>query len=555
MQEHLIIIGGVAAGTKAASKARRENSDLKISLYTDEKYVSYSACGMPYYIQGLIPTEQKLLVRSPEAFKTKENIDIYLLHKVIKIIPDENKVLVKNQQTQEEFEDKYTNLLIATGSSSFIPPIEGTDLKNVFKLKSIEDAIKIKEAVKSAKKAVIIGAGYIGLELAEAFHELGLQTTIIERLSQILGVFDLDLAFQIQTYMEKEKKIKIILNDSVISLKGDNKGSISSIATQNGEIIDADIAIIAVGVKPNVEIAKNAGIELGETGAIKVDSRMQTNFSNIYAAGDCAESINRITGKPVWIPLGSTANKHGRVAAINITGGYAEFKGILGSMVVKIFEYTASKTGLSEKEAKNLGIDYEIAIVSHKDKSGYMPDAEEITLKVIAEKNTGKLLGIQAIGKGDADKRVNVVAAAITAGMTVENLSEIDLTYAPPYSSAIDTLLVAAQILEDKIKKDVTGISPQNLQKFLEEKKPCCVIDIRSPEEFEAWHLKQAKNISMEELEAKIEEEKPESMLVCCDEGMTGYLQAMKLKEKGCKNVSFIDGGINYLKKLPEYNK
>lgn len=553
MQEHLIIIGGVAAGTKAASKARREKRDLKITLYTNEEYISYSACGTPYYIENIIKNKNKLQVRTPDAFKEKENIDIKLLHEVIKINSENNKVIIKNLHTKEEFEDEYSSLLIATGSTPVVPPVEGIELENVYKLKSISDAIKIKNSLNMVQNAVIVGGGYIGLELAESFRERGFQTTVIEKAPQILTTIDLDLAAQIKTYMEEEKKVKIILEDSVVKLQGKDNNALKAVQTEKGRNIDADIAVIAVGVKPNTELAKKAGIEIGESGAIKVNNKMQTNIPNIYAAGDCAESINRLTGQPVWVPLGSTANKQGRVAGINITGGNVEFKGILGSAVTKIFDYTASISGLNEKTAKKLGIDYEIAIVSHKDKSGYMPEAEEITIKLLACKSTGRLIGIQAIGKGDADKRVNVIATAITASMTVKDFLETDLPYAPPYSPAIDPLLVASQILNKKLKKRVSSISPQDLKKYLKEKKPCAVVDIRNPEEFSKWHLKDAKNITPEELEEKILDKNPENVLICCDEGMDSYIESLKLKEKGCKNVTFIDGGIKYLKNIPDY--
>jgi len=555
MQEHLIIIGGVAAGTKAASKARRENHELKITLYTDEKHISYSACGMPYFIGNDVDSENKLLVRPPEAFREKENIDIKLFHRVTKIDSHSNKVLVKNLETDEEFEDQYTNLLIATGSRAVVPPIEGIDLNNVYKLKNIEDGKKINESAKSARKAVIIGGGYIGLELAESFKETNKETTIVEMAPQILSTFDPDLAAQIKKYMTEEKGVNVITDDSVVSLEGDEHGNLTRVKTKKGETIDADIAIIAVGVKPNVELAEEAGVEIGETGAIKVNRRMQTNLPNIYAAGDCAQTINRVTGKPAWVPLGSTANKQGRVAAINITGGFAEFYGVLGSAVTKIFDYTASISGINEKTAKQEGIEYELAIVSHKDRSGYMPGAKEITIKMLAEKESGRIIGIQAIGKGDADKRVNVVATAITAGMSVNEFLQTDLTYAPPYSPAIDPLLIAAQILEKKLEKGLKSISPQDLQKYLKEKRPCAVIDIRSPEEYAQWHLKQAKNMSSEELEKKIQETKPENLLICCDEGMRSYIESLRLKDKGCHNVTFIDGGVNYLKNIPEYSK
>lgn len=451
MQNHLIIIGGVAAGTKAAAKARRESPDLKITLYTEGKYISYSACGLPYYIGDTVKDEKKLIVRTPEYFKEKENVDVFVNYKVLKIFPDEHKVEVKNLQTEEIFYDEYSKLLIATGAKSFIPNIKGTDLQNVFVLKEIDDAINIKKRLQKSKKIVIAGGGYIGLELLESFSSHNVEITMVELAPQILNTFDFDLASQIEKYFTEEKNIKILTNQGIKQIIGDENNCAAKIETTNGVFIDADMVILSLGVRPNVEIAKEAGIEIGKTGAIKVNKFLQTNLPDIYAAGDCAETTNTVTGKETWVPLGSTANKMGRTAAINITGGIEEFKGILGSMTVKIFDYTASKTGLSEKEAKELGYNYVIAILSHKDKSGYMPDAKEITLKMLAERPTGRLLGLQAIGKGDADKRVNVFAAALTANMTVQDFMNADLTYAPPYSPVEDPLLAAGKIIYSKL--------------------------------------------------------------------------------------------------------
>lgn len=564
MQKHLIIIGGVAAGTKAAAKARRENSELKITLYTQGKYISYSACGMPYYIENLIKDEKRLLVRTPEYFKEKENIDIHIKHRVTKILPKESKVEVENLETGEKFYDSYSKLLIATGSRAFVPDIEGVKLKNVFVLRDIDDAVGIKKQLKKSKKAVIAGGGYIGLELLESFKGEGndVDITMVDRSPYILNNFDSDMSSHIQNYLIEEKKLNIITNESLIKIIGTPDGYVKQVETSRGQLIDADIAVLGLGVRPNVELAEDAGIEIGETGAIKVNERMQTNFPDIFAAGDCAETVNLVTGKNVWIPLGSTANKMGRVAAINITGGYEEFNGVTGSMVVKIFDYTASKTGLSEKEAKNLGYDYVLAILMHRDKSGYMPDAKDITIKMIAEKGSGKLLGVQVIGKGDADKRVNVVAAALAAKMTVKEFMGIDLTYAPPYSPAIDPVLVAAQILYSKLNKEVESITPEELQKYIKKREEGAIIDIRTPSEFKSWHIENSKNFpcglegindiehsSLKDLEEKIGQTNRE-IIICCDEGMQSYLSALKLKEKGYKNIKFVDGGVDFFKNI-----
>ena len=549
MQKHLVIIGGVAAGTKAAAKARRESPDMKITLYTESKYISYSACGMPYYIEDLIKDEKRLIVRTPEYFKDREDIDIHIKHKVTRILPEEYRVEVENLETGEKFSDEYSKLLIATGSRAFVPDIEGVKLQNVFVLKDIDDAVEIKKSLKHSKKVVIVGGGYIGLELLESFQAHGIDLIMIDRSSQILNTFDLDMTSNIQKYLIEEKNINIITNESLKKLIGDNKDSVKQVETSEGKLIDTDMVILALGVRPNIELAKDAGIEIGETGAIKVNERMQTNFSDIFAAGDCVETINTVTGKNVWIPLGSTANKMGRIAAINITGRYEEFKGITGSMVVKIFDYTASKTGLSEKEAKDLGYDYVIAILMHRDKSGYMPDAKEIIIKMIAEKSSGRILGAQIIGKGDADKRVNVVAAALTANMTVEEFMGIDLTYAPPYSPSIDPILVAAQMLYSKLKKEVGSITPEELQEYLKEKESVAIIDIRTPSEFKEWHIENSQNSSFEELEEKLGQVNRETIL-CCEGGMESYLLTLQLMEKGYQNIRFVDGGANFLRNI-----
>jgi NADPH-dependent 2,4-dienoyl-CoA reductase/sulfur reductase-like enzyme len=451
MQEHLIIIGGVAAGTKAAAKARRERPDLKITLYTEGKHISYSACGMPYFIEDVIKDENRLIVRTPGHFQEKENVDVFILHKVIKILPEEHKVQVENLETGERFFDEYTKLLIATGSKTIIPPFEGVELENVFVLKEIEDAVKIKNAIKQAQKVIIVGGGYIGLELLEALSPYNVDITLVECTPQILNTFDADMASQLENYIKEEKNLKIITDDGIKRLIGGSNGYIKQIETFSGKTLDADFVILALGIRPNAELAREAGIEIGFAGAIKVNEFMQTNISDIYAAGDCAETTNIVTGKKTWIPLGSTANKMGRVAAINITGGSEAFKGVAGSMVAKVFDYTVSKTGLNEKEAQEEGYNYVVTTLKHKDRSGYMPYAKEITLKMIAEKGTGKLLGLQAIGKGDADKRVNAFAVALAANMTVEDFTAIDFTYAPPYASAIDPLLVSAQQLVEKV--------------------------------------------------------------------------------------------------------
>jgi len=450
--EKIVIIGGVAAGAKAAAKARRLKPEADINIYTEDTHVSYSACGLPFFIEGNFNDVDMLFVRDIEEFE-KENIHIHLLNRVTRILPDKKQILVLDLEKSEEFFVDYDKLVIATGARPAIPPIKNINLRNVFSLRTLEDGINIKEKVLKSKKAVIVGGGYIGIELLEAFVKQGLHVTMIEFAPHIMPIFDDDISEIIKSHiLERDSEnVEIINSDSVVELLGYEE--VSGVKTKNGLKFDADLVIIATGVKPNVEIAVAAGIQLGETGAIKVNNKMQTNIEDIYAAGDCVEKVQLVSKTPTWIPLGSTANKEGRCAAINLCGGEDCFEGILGSAVTRYFAFTMSITGLTEKQAAKLGFDPVSVMVTKLDKVGYMPKAKNITIKLISDRKTRKLLGAQAIGAGDADKRVNTVATGLICPMTVDDFFSNDITYAPPYSPSIDPLLTAAQMMIEKLNK------------------------------------------------------------------------------------------------------
>ena len=448
--EHLIIIGAAAAGTKAAAKARRENKEIKITLFTEDEYISYSACGIPFFIEGEFDDYKQLIEYTPEEFEEKINTKVYTFHRILKIKPKSNTIEVGNLITGEIFEEEYTKLLITTGASPVKPAIAGIDTKNIFTLRTINDALAIKKMAENSKTAAIIGGGYIGIEMFEAFLKLKLNTKLIEKQTQIMSVLDLEIANNLKKMIEDNHPNSIITNESVKRFISNDKGELEGIELESGKTIEADLAIIALGVRPNVELAQKAGIQIGETGAIKVNKHMQTNIVNIYAAGDCCEKINIITQKPLWVPLGSTANKEGRVAGLNLVGKEAEFEGVLGSAVTKFFDINIALTGLSEKYAEKQGYEVVAVTIQSKDKAGYMKDAQPILIKMIADKKTKKLLGAQAIGYGDIDKRINIIASALTAKMTVKEYINIDITYAPPFSRAIDVTTTAAYKL-DKI--------------------------------------------------------------------------------------------------------
>jgi len=446
----IVIIGGVAAGAKAAAKSRRILPNAEINIYTQDTHVSYSACGLPYYIEGNFEDWKKLLIRSVEEFE-KSNIHIHLLNRVTKILPNDKKILVKDLNTNELKFVEYDKLVIATGSTPRISDFPEINLKNIFTLKTLEDGVQIRETMEKVDNITLVGGGYISVELLEAFVKNGKKVTLIEKNPYILSVFDEDIAALIQNYILENCNdlVKLITDDIITEFVGEN--TVKGVLTANGYGFETEMVVICAGVKPVVDIAEEAGIALGITGAIKVNSRMETSVPDIYACGDCTEKINIITNTPVWIPLGSTANKEGRVAAVNLCGGSEDFEGILGSAVTRYLDLNISMTGLSEKNAQKLGYDTVSVVVTKKDKAGYMPEVENITLKLVADRRSHRILGAQAIGCGDADKKVNTVSVGLAKRITVENLLDVDLTYAPPFSTSVDILHSAARMLKSKL--------------------------------------------------------------------------------------------------------
>ena len=448
----IVILGGVAAGAKAAAKSRRLLPDAEIDLYTDDTHISYSSCGLPYYIEGNFEDYRLLLVVSPEEFE-KKNVHVHLKNRAVKIIPESKQVLIQDLTAQRAFLVEYDKLIIAVGARPVIPKIKNVNLPNVFTLRKIEDGILIKEMVLKSNKATIIGGGYIGIELLEALVKQNLKVTLIEYSPFVMTTFDEDMSKLIQDQLNSinNGRFEIMTSEIVTEFSGDVSG-VKSVKTGTGKEFETDFVVICTGATPNVEIAKDAGIDLGVTGAIKVNAKMETSIKDIYACGDCVEEHLVVSDTKIWLPLGSNANKEGRTAAINACGGDDKFYGVLGSSVTRCLNLTMSMTGLTEKKAQALGYKPVSVTVTKNDKVGYMPNVNNITLKLIADSETGKLLGAQAVGAGDADKRINALAAALLAGMTVDEFYKNDLTYAPPFSPTIDPLLNAAQILMGKVK-------------------------------------------------------------------------------------------------------
>jgi len=451
-KERFIIIGAVAAGMSAASRARRLKPDMEITVFEKTGDVSWAACGMPYLIADKVKAPNDLVVYDAKFFEEKRDIDIFLFHEVKQILPHRKTVLVRNTKTAAEKEHSYDKLLISTGARSVVPPIKGIDLKGVFPLRQLQEGANIKIYIRnnSPRKGLCVGAGYVGMEVAEAFSATGMKVTIIEKMPNILGTMDDEITQVVEDELKKNN-VTVIKSTGVTEFIGSDS-TLTRAVTDSGMSMDTDIALVGVGIRPNSEIAKEAGIELGKTGAIKVNERMETSISDIYAAGDCAEAYHLVLGRNVYIPLGTTANKQGRVAGENAAGGNTSFGGIIGTAVFKTFDLEVGRTGITEKEAKAEGIDYVSNVIHHTSRAFYYPGLSDIKVKLIADRKTGLLLGAQMAGHEGVSKRLDVFATAITAKMTVYQIGRLDLSYAPPFAPVYDPIIIAADELQKKLK-------------------------------------------------------------------------------------------------------
>lgn len=451
MGERLAVIGGVAAGMSAASRARRLNPKIEIMVFEKSGFVSYGSCGLPYFVSDVIKAPENLVVYDAKFFKEKRNIDVYLHHEVLKIFPAKRSVLVKDLERNKEFEVGYDKLVIATGARAVKPNIKGIDLNGIFTIRFLEDGIAIKNFIRenAPKKALIIGAGYIGMEMAEALVSLGIDVTIVEVMPNILGSMDDEINEVVEAELQKNG-VKLLKSTSVVEFVGD--GFVRKAILNNDSSLDVDLVIVGAGIKPNSEIARDAGIEIGRSGAIAVNQRMETNIPGVFAAGDCAEAFHLVLGRPVYIPLGTTANKQGKVAGENAVGGNAIFKGIVGTAVFKVFELEVARTGISEKQAKEEGIDYVSTVIEHGSRAHYYPGGSKIRVKLIAERRTGRLLGAEMVGRDGVAKRIDVFATALHARMSIDEIAGLDLSYAPPFAPVWDPILIAANDIEKKLK-------------------------------------------------------------------------------------------------------
>ena len=444
--KRLVIIGADAAGMSAASEARRTAPDLEIVAYDRGGFASYSQCGLPYWIGGVVEERDKLIARSVAAF-AEQRIAVRLHHEVTAIDPARGRVRVRDLREDREFATDYDHLLIATGAAPIRPNVSGLDLDGVFALDVMEDAIAIRDYIArhAPRRAVIVGGGYIGLEMAENLVARGLETRIVQRGDQLFGIIDRDMAERINATLARHG-VDLDLCDTVVEGCAGTGGRVAHVHTAAGEI-PADLVILAVGIMPAVDLAPPAGIHLGATGAIAVDNHQRTNLPEHYAAGDCAEVWHRLLRRPVWAALGTIANKQGRVAGRVIAGGEATYAGIVGTAITRVFDLEVGRVGLTEREAREAGFDPVATTLDSTDRAGYMPHARDLVVKLVAERGSGRLLGGQVLGQGGVAQRIDVLATALYADLTLEALTQLDLEYAPPFNSVYDPLQVAATSL------------------------------------------------------------------------------------------------------------
>lgn len=542
----IIIIGGVAGGATAATRQRRMSEQNEIIILEKGPYVSFANCGLPYHISGTIDKRDALLLQTPESLKERYNLDTRVLSEVLSIDATNKIVKIKNLKMNEVYEESYDKLLLSPGAEPIRPPFEGIDSNKIFTLRNIPDMDKIIERTKEANDFVVVGGGFIGLEVAENLIEKGKKVRLIELGNQVMAPIDFDMASFIHL-KAKEKGLELLLNVGV--QKFQDKENQIEVFLNNGNSIKTEAVILAIGVKPETKLAKDAGLAIGETGGILTNTYMQTSNPDIYAVGDAIEVSHYIHGKKVLIPLAWPANRQGRLVADNITfGNRYEYKGSLGSSILKFFEYTVACTGLNEKLLKRNEIHYKTAIVTRGHHAGYYPGAKNIVLKLIFD-GEGKILGAQAIGEQGVDKRIDVIATAIKGNLTVYDLPEIEITYAPPYNSAKDPVNIVGYAAENILKGDLDMINYDQFWVFAKEKN-AIILDVRTPEEFENGHIRGAINLNVDTLREKLDQlDKNRTYIIYCQVGLRGYLANRILRNKGFHVVN-LNGGYNLWTKV-----
>ncbi len=542
-----LIVGGVAGGATTAARLRRIDEKAEIIMFEKGPHISYANCGLPYYIGGVIKEREKLLVQTPESFSARFNIDIRVFSQVTSVDPQKKEVIVKSIKTGDVYTESYDKLVLSPGASPVKPPIPGIELSNIFTLRNVEDTDKIKSFVddKTPRSAVVVGAGFIGLEMAENLHHRGVKVSVVEAAPQVMNMMDSEVAAPLHHHF-KEKEVGLFLEDAVKEFK--QVGDLIEVSLSSGRIIQADFIILSIGVRPDTTLAKDAGLKIGETGGVWVDDYLQTSEKDIYAVGDSIEFPHPITKKPTIAFLAGPANRQGRILADNMVYGHnRKYKGSIGTAIAKVFDMTAGITGMTHRGLKAAGIKHDCTIVHAGSHAGYYPGSMQMMLKISFDPKSGKLYGGQVIGYKGVDKRLDLLATVIKNEGTIYDLQEIEHAYAPPFSSAKDPVNQAGYNAENIIKGLFKPLSPFKFHKRI--KKECFVLDIRTPEEVSIEAIDDAINIELDKLRENLDRiPKDKKIMIYCGVGLRGYVAARILKQNGFEDVYNLSGGLKVYK-------
>lgn len=538
-RRRLLIIGGVAAGATAAARARRLDEEAEITVLERGPYVSYANCGLPYHVGGEIEDRKALLLQTPAGFKKRYGVDVLVDTEALELDRAGKRVRARGPMGEAWF--SYDQLILAQGGNPLTPPVPGADAPHVFRLWTVPDMDRIEGfiAKEAPKTAVVVGGGFIGLEMAEALRRRGLATTVVELLPTVLAVMDREIAVRVEDTLRMHG-VEVLAG---VGMKAIDAGR-RTVELSTGAQLPADLVLFSVGVRPELALAKQAGLAIGPSGGLEVNDRLQTSDPDVYAAGDMVEVVHRVSGRKVRIPLAGPANRQGRIAATNAVGGTLRYGGAVGTAVVKVFEATAAMTGLSARAAREAGLDVGVAVLHKDHHAGYYPGAKELSLELVYDRKTSRILGAQAFGPAGVDKRIDVIATAMQAGMTLDGLAELDLAYAPPYSSANDPVNLIGFIAQN----DVSGASPlvtaAGLKAELASATPPVVLDVRNPGEWKAGHLKGALLIPVDSLRERIAEvPRGRRILVHCRSGFRAHLALRILRAHGHADVANVTGG------------
>ncbi|MDA7026750.1 CoA-disulfide reductase [Bacillus sp. CLL-7-23] len=539
MTKKIVIIGGVAGGASAAARLRRLDEQSQIVLFERGEYISFANCGLPYYIGETIKKREKLLVQTVEGMSKKFNLDIRNLSEVVKINRDRKTVTVNHLPENRIYEESYDVLILSPGAKPIVPQISGlTEADHVFTLRSIPDTDQIKSFVDNhqPKEAVVIGGGFIGLEMAENLVERGVNVTLVEMAKQVMAPLDYEMAAIVHKHLI-EKGVNLILEDGVQAFHDHGKEVILS----SGKVINTDFTILSIGVTPENQLAAEADLHIGKRGGIQVNEWLQTNDEHIYAIGDAIETADYLHQQPAFIPLAGPANRQGRIVANNIYGKKETYKGTLGTSIAKVFDLTAAVTGSNEKALQRLGIDYQVVHVHPGSHAGYYPGAHPLALKIIFSPDSGQIYGAQAVGKDGADKRIDVIATAIKGKLSVFDLTELELAYAPPFSSAKDPVNMAGYVAANILEGGLETVQWHKIDEIVEN--GGFLIDVREPHERKQGFIKGSLNIPLSEIRDRLEEiPKDQPIYVACQVGLRGYLAVRILNGNGYQAIN-LDGG------------